>query len=223
MKDFKIIAEQVLAGKITGFFILRNGTAIHSSHLQRESKGVYIYKLHDFTYTEYGNVYFHVNSKKDIIKFKKKEEKMKEKRKIEINVPEDKITIIEETSEKITITWKEKELTYEDVANKILDGPKHIPGCFYNAVCDTTSSTPFYNKVNVLRKLTNIRNYFGKPDLHNTGWFIMSVWPEYNRFGAFKSIEHSKCPETVIFKEKEHAEQAIKMLGDELKYLFEPW
>lgn len=27
----------------------------------------------------------------------------------------------------------------------------------------------------------------------------------------------------VAFKEKEHVEQAIKMLGDELKYLFEPW
>jgi hypothetical protein len=51
----------------------------------------------------------------------------------------------------------------------------------------------------------------------------MSVWPEFNRFGVLKSIELSKCPEIVIFKEKEHAEQAIKMLGDELKYLFEPW
>ena len=217
MKDFKIIAEQVLAGKITGFFILRDGTAIHSSHLQSESKGAYIYKLHNSTYTEYGNVYFHINSKKDIIKFKKKEEKVEEKRKIEINVPEDKIAIIEETSEKITIIWKEKELTYEDIANKILDGPKHIPGCFYNAVCDTTSSTPFYAKVNALRKLTNIRNYFGKPDENEKGWIIEQ--------GGIRrtAIESHHYSYHIIFAEREHAEQAIKILGDELKHLFEPW
>jgi hypothetical protein len=35
--------------------------------------------------------------------------------------------------------------------------------------------------------------------------------------------EHEKNPYRVVFKEKEHAEQAIKMLGDELKCLFEPW
>lgn len=217
MRDFKIIAEQVLAGKIKGFFILRDGTAIHSSHLHRESKGVYIYKLHDSTYTEHGNVYFHVNSKKDIIKFKKKEEEVEEKRKIEINIPEDKIAIIEETSEKITITWKEKELTYEDVANKILDGPKHIPGCFYNAVCDTTSSTPFYNKINALRKLINIRNYFGKPSNKSGtyGWVIDS-----DGIAHAAAVEYPHQP---LFAKKEHAEQAIKMLGDELKYLFEPW
>lgn len=220
MKDFKIIAEQVLAGKITGFFILRDGTAIHSSHLQSESKGAYIYKLHDSTYTEYGNIYFNVNSKKDIIKFNKKEEKVEEKRKIEINVPEDKIAIIEETSEKITIIWKEKELTYEDVANKILDGPKHIPGCFYNAVGDTTSSTPFYDKVNVLRKLTNIRNYFGKPDNMLEGWCIFRHSLSHK---FYVDKEYCTSSVKVAFAKKEHAEQAIKMLGDELKYLFEPW
>lgn len=221
MTNFKEIAEKCLAGKIKGFFILRDGTAIHSSHLHRESKGMYIYKLHDSTYTEHGNVYFHVNSKKDIIKFKKKEEELEEKRKIEINIPEDKIAIIEETSEKITITWKEKELTYDDIANHIWEEGTQIGVLTSTVVNDNTNK--FSKKVEVLRKLINIRNYFGKPNLHDTGWFIMSVWPEFNRFGACKSIEHSKCPETVIFKEKEHAEQAIKMLGDELKYLFELW
>lgn len=214
MKDFKIIAEQVLAGKIKGFFILRNGTAIHSSRLHKELNSAYPYELNASTYTKYGNVYCNLSSERDIVKFKKKEGEMEEKRKIEINVPENKIAIIEKTSEKITITWKEKELTYEDVANKILDGPKHIPGCFYNAVGDTTSSTPFYNKVNALRKLINIRNYFGKPTCGGPGYIVTMRGPEQI------ATNYYRLP---VFAKKEHAEQAIKMLGDELKYLFEPW
>lgn len=217
MKDFKIIAEQVLAGKIKGFFILRNGTAIHSSRLHKELNSIYPYELNASIYTKYGNVYCNLSSERDIVKFKKKEGEMEEKRKIEINVPENKIAIIEKTSEKITITWKEKELTYEDVANKILDGPKHIPGCFYNAVCDTTSSTPFYNKINALRKLINIRNYFGKPSNKSGtyGWVVDS-----DGIAHAAAVEYPHQP---LFAKKEHAEQAIKMLGDELKYLFEPW
>jgi hypothetical protein len=138
---------------------------------------------------------------------------------IKINIPEGKVPIMDQTENGVVITWKEKELTYEDVANKILDGPKHIPGCFYNAVCDTTSSTPFYNKINVLRKLINIRNYFGQPDKH-TGWCIIYRIADNC---IVVTEEHKKNPYRVVFKEKEHAEQAIKMLGDELKCLFEPW
>jgi hypothetical protein len=142
---------------------------------------------------------------------------------LKIDIPEGKIPVMESTKSGVVITWKEKELTYEDIREKLSNGRKYVGSFGYNVMSPNLDTHAFYKKIGVFHKLVNIRNYFGKPDLHDTGWFIMSVWPKFNRFGAIKSIEHSKCPETVIFKEKEHAEQAIKMLGDELKYLFEPW
>lgn len=71
----------------------------------------------------------------------------------------------------------------------------------------------FYKKVEVLRKLTNIRNYFGKP-IDGIGYMIIQS-------GVVQvATNYHNSP---IFAKKEHAKQAIKMLGDELKYLFEPW
>ena len=139
---------------------------------------------------------------------------------IKIDIPEGMEVIQEETPDGIKIKFIKKLLSYKDIENKLPLHTKIQTQYFWDS---NVNECYFSKKVEVLRKLTNIRNYFGKPDLHDTGWFIISVWPAYNRFGAIESIEHSKCPETVIFKEKEHAEQAIKMLGDELKYLFEPW
>ena len=77
----------------------------------------------------------------------------------------------------------------------------------------------FYKKVEALRKLINIRNYFGKPtDDRGYGIFYHEYYKNYyvDIVGPFNPIQ-------VCFSTKEHAEQAIKMLGDELKYLFEPW
>lgn len=38
-----------------------------------------------------------------------------------------------------------------------------------------------------------------------------------------RRIEIKELCQTNNISSKEHAEQAIKMLGDELKFLFEPW
>lgn len=217
MTDFREIAEQVLAGKIKGFFILRDGTAIHSNCLHRGIGGAYPYKLNDFTYTEYGNVSLYVTMKRDIIKFKKKEEEMEEKRKIEINVPENKIAIIEENSERITITWKEKELTFKEIYNNLVDKDQQISS---HRCCNNCNSQQFNKKVEVLRKLTMIRNYFGKPK-HNTCGHVLYYTIEQG-IHTIPALYPSN-DQRVIFDTKKHAEQAIKMLGDELKYLFEPW
>lgn len=222
MKNFKEIAEQVLAGKIKGFFILRDGTAIHSNCLHRGLEGAYPYKLNDFTYTEYGNMSLYLIMKRDIIKFKKKEEEMEEKRKIEINVPENKIAIIEETSEKITITWKENELTYEDIREKLSNDRKYIGNFGYNTMSPNLNTQTFYRKMGVLHKLVNIRNYFGKPDSYDRGYCI-SYNSSTNKFYVGNIITVGRWTKDIIFAKKEHAEQAVKMLGDELKYLFEPW
>jgi hypothetical protein len=120
---------------------------------------------------------------------------------------------MEQTESGVVITWKEKELTYEEIINEIVGSPKHIIGFSYGAINDTTSSSPFYRKVEALRKLTNIRNYFGKPT-GDIGYIVIQSGPTQ------AVTNYRYLP---VFAKKEHAEQAIKMLGDELKYLFEPW
>ena len=222
MKNFKEIAEKCLSGELSGTFIIRNHTPLHSKYLYRYKIGrdtVYgYYWLGGIVFDEKGKSIPHKNRIQNFIP-----DNMQKK--IEIDIPEGKVPVMEQTEKGVVITWKEKELTYEDVANKILDGPKHIPGCFYNAVCDTTSSTPFYNKINVLRKLINIRNYFGKPKYFCDGVVIKCInsycGVETGQF-YFDKPDLDSLHE-VVFAKKEHAEQAIKMLGDELKYLFEPW
>ena len=133
---------------------------------------------------------------------------------IKIDVPEGKVPVMEQTENGVVITWKEKELTYDIIESKL---NCRIPSCGFlpNAI-----SIPFYKKVEVLRKLTNIRNYFGgnKP----TNSWLISIDSAY-KFYAIENPRSYRESCFIYFDTKEHAEQAIKMLGDELKYLFEPW
>jgi hypothetical protein len=134
-----------------------------------------------------------------------------------IDIPEGKIPVMEQTENGIVITWKEKELTYSEIDIDLFNKDQHISAPRY---CNVNGNSKQFNKkVEVIRKLTNIRNYFGKPDKH-TGWCI--IYRIANNCMVVTE-EHEKNPYRVVFKEKEHAEQAIKMLGNELKYLFEPW
>jgi hypothetical protein len=133
---------------------------------------------------------------------------------IKIDIPEGKVPIMEQTENGIVITWKEKRLTY-DVVLKELQKSNSVISNFTN----NSLSSAFHKKGHILRKLTNIRNYFGKRTT-NIGYVIAM------EFGEIIVIE-IKTPlhfsGDVIFAKHEHAEQAIKILGDELKYLFEPW
>ena len=83
----------------------------------------------------------------------------------------------------------------------------------------------FHKKVEVLRKLTNIRNYFGKPKHFCDGVVIKCInsycGVETGQF-YFDKPDLDSLHE-VVFAERKHAEEAIRILGDELKYLFEPW
>lgn len=136
---------------------------------------------------------------------------------IKIDVPKGKVPVMEQTEKGVVITWKEKELTYTELYSEFRNNLECIHSSLINA-----SSQAFYKKVEVLRKLTNIRNYFGKPENMLEGWCITHS-NHYNTFGVNYINDADLWFRGVIFKEGEHAEQAIKMLGDELKYLFEPW
>jgi hypothetical protein len=87
----------------------------------------------------------------------------------------------------------------------------------YIAVNDTEQ------KVNVLIKLINIRNYFGKPSKSHTGYIIQK-----SNINSIFIITEFLMPYMCsyswpVFAKKEHAEQALKILGEDVKHLFTPW
>jgi hypothetical protein len=222
MKNFKEIAEKCLSGELSGTFIIRNHKPLHSKHLYRYMIGrdvIYgYYWLGGIVFDEKGENIQHKNRIQNFIPDNMQEQ-------IKINIPEGKVPVMEQTEKGVVITWKEKELTYKDIESKII--LKNTRDCIigYTPVIEDIKTlncphSDFYKKVEVLRKLTNIRNYFGKPENMLEGWCIF----EHNfshKLYVDKVCRVSKFQ--VVFAKKEHAEQAIKMLGDELKYLFEPW
>lgn len=130
---------------------------------------------------------------------------------IKIDIPEGKVPVMEQSENGVVITWKDQELTYNILYQSIYKDDKAISSV--NNTLRNDTSNRFLTKINVLRKLTNIRNYFGKPT-GVIGYMIIQS-------GVVQvATNYHNSP---IFAKKEHAEQAIKMLGDELKCLFEPW
>jgi hypothetical protein len=217
MKSFKEIAEKCLAGELSGRFVCRDGLHISSSTLSRTDNPLYPYKLYRVGKLTKDGLTSNKHSQNDIIQFIPYEEMKPEQ--IKIDIPEGKVPVMEQTEKGVVITWKEKELTYDEVYNYLVDKDQQISA---HRCCANYNSSQFYKKVEVLRKLTNIRNYFGKPNSYDRGYCIGYI-PSTNKFYVGKVRIIGIWPYEVLFKEKEHAKQAIKMLGDEIKYLFEPW
>lgn len=215
MENFKEIAEKCLAGELSGTFVTAFGNNWHSNYLQRHT--ILGQEIPEQYILGPGVIYNEIGQCKGreevrIIDFIP--DNMQKK--IEIDIPEGKVPVMEQTESGVIITWKEKELTYADIISKLVLHQNAIYE-FWSDKIHEGESSKFYKKVEVLRKLTNIRNYFGKPSNENDtcGWIIRH---DGTVCGAV--TEYSHLP---VFLKKEHAEQAIKMLGDELKYLFEPW
>lgn len=218
MENFKQIAEDCLAGKLSGTFVLRNGDTCISSNFKKDQSLLTSFRyLEHFYYSDNGHCYISTGheSKFDIIDFIPD---MQEQ--IKIDVPEGKVPVMEQTESGVVITWKDPELTYNRIYQSVYRNNEAISS-LSNTVINSTN-TRFLTKINVLRKLINIRNYFGKPDGTKSGYYIY----ESDKCGfqaAPTGYPGIYANGVVAFKERKHAEQAIKMLGDELKYLFEPW
>lgn len=217
MRDFRQIAEDCLAGKLSGVFVLRNGGSWKSNTLSRYSiEGKIIpgyYVLGKDLILDSNGLNMAVKERvQNFIPDVKKEQ-------ITIDIPEGMTVIREETPNEIKIKFVKKQLTYDDIWES-LDPKLRI---FPFATPDSNKvNDAFFDKVNVLRKLTNIRNYFGKPEKYDRGYCI-----EYSRHQDCLYVGNVNTIGTwihdVLFKEQEHAEEAIRILGDEIKYLFEPW
>lgn len=213
MINFKEIAEKCLAGELSGTFVTAFDNNWHSSYLQRYA--ILGHEMPEQYVLGPGVIYNKLGqceSRKEVRIIDFIPDNMQKK--IEIDIPEGKVPMVEQSEKGVIITWKEKELTYTE----LLDEFRNNLNCIHVNLINSSSQT-FYKKVEVLRKLTNIRNYFGKP-IDNKGYGIF-YHEYYKRFyvdviGPFNNSN-------VCFSTKEYAEQAIKMLGGELKYLFEPW
>jgi hypothetical protein len=213
MKNFKQIAEDCLAGKLSGVFILRNGGSWKSNTLSRHSIAGKIipdyYVLGKGIILDSNGLNMTIKERvQNFIPDMKKEQ-------ITIDIPEGKVPVMESSENGVIITWKEKELTYTELSDKFKHNPEYMHASSINS-----TSRAFFKKVEVLRKLTNIRNYFGKPK-HNT--YGHALYYTIERGIHTTPALYPSNDQRIIFDTKEHAEQAIKMLGDELKCLFEPW
>lgn len=214
MENFKEIAEKCLAGELSGRFVLRNGK-VFSSKTHLSATGFYVlpYCIAGWNYSVVGNCYSKSLSVRDndVIAFisdMKKEQ-------INIDIPEGKVPVMEQTESGVVITWKEKELTYTELLNEF----RNNLNCIHVKLINS-SSQAFHKKVEVLRKLINIRNYFGG-DKPTNSW-IITIDSALRPF-VIKNPKPYRETCFIYFDTQEHAQMAINMLGDELKYLFEPW
>ena len=215
MENFKEIAEKCLAGELSGTFVTAFGNNWHSNYLRRhtilghEMPAQYVLGP-GVIYNEIGQC--ESREKVRIIDFIP--DNMQKK--IEIDIPEGKVPVMEQTENGVVITWK-KELEYNDIFNYLWEQNAQIG--LLRPLVKNENTDKFNEKVNVLCKLTNIRNYFGNPtDGKGYGIFYHEYYKKF-----YADVLGPFSPVHVCFSTKEHAEQAIKMLGDELKYLFEPW
>ena len=219
MKNFKEIAEKCLAGELSGTFITAFGNNWHSNYLQRyailghEMPAQYVLGP-GVIYNEIGQC----ESREEVRIIDFIPDNMQKK--IEIDVPEGKVPVMERTEKGVVITWKEKELTYNDIELKyVWDPDNKIENLVCGDICTSNASERFYRKIEAYRKLINIRNYFGL-NPHRIGDWVICISMDGTYYT--RATRQPLCYE-VVFSKQEHAEQAIKMLGDELKYLFEPW
>lgn len=207
MENFKEIAEKCLAGELSGTFVTAFDNNWHSSYLQRYA--ILGHEMPEQYVLGPGVIYNKLGqceSRKEVKIVNFIPDDMQKQ--IKIDVPEGKVPVMEQTEKGVVITWKEHELTYTELINEFRNNLNCIHTSFVNS-----ASQAFYKKVEVLRKLTNIRNYFGKP----TGGVGYTI----TQSGVVAiATDYKNLP---VFVKKEHAEQAIKMLGDDLKYLFESW
>lgn len=144
----------------------------------------------------------------------KEKREEKEEKEIIIPIPKNKQAVIIENQEGVQIIWKEKELTWDIIKDTLKERKQYISLPY---IADNNIE----QKANVLLKLVNIRNYFGKPDKSHTGYIIgrdINKNPIVTEFMVPYMCSYS----WPVFAKREHAEQALKILGKEVKYLFLP-
>lgn len=216
--NFKEIAEICLSGKLSGVFVNRQGEKFHSSRLTKHynyENNVYLYFIEGNGSSTESGKFFAYNQDYDIVDFIADIDMKTEQKQIIINIPEGKGVVQEIVDGEIRIKFVDKKkLTYEDIEDKLVSNTNTCKDLYHLYHLSSITTEDFYKKVEVLRKLTNIRDYFGRRT-GDVGYTISCVGMPIETNKSFSMLP--------VFDKKEHAQAAIDMLGDEIQYLFKPW
>lgn len=230
MEINKQLFEDVLSGKLKGTFVLRNGDKYDSSKLYRNITKM---KSQDYPYALYvGNyVFSHYipNGKNstlqvdeyDIIDFIPDAD-MKENE-LTIEIPDGKIVNWDESKKQNKIIMKDKQLTYEDVCKKLFENKLFFTdsgGSINHSVgetsyyCANNSATKHQLECILAKnKLANVAKYLNDGWKPNKGDFVFCLmhW-EYLSVGMYHFENYGN---QIIFKNREVAQQAVEILGEE--------
>lgn len=235
MEINKQLFEDVLSGKLKGTFLLRNGETYYSDVLCRNYGGLKFTHPYVFgfkSYTPKGIFAMHDRGAFDIVNFTPDTD-IKENE-LTIEIPEGKIVDWDESKKQNKIVLKDKQLTYEDVCKKLFsehycfidsDGSvEHIFGFNGSTTMDKNNATTEHQLECILAKnqLANVAKYLNnvwKPSDYIFGYFICVCGEELE----IRNRNDYKFNNNIIFKTKELAQQAIKILGEEtVKLALEP-
>lgn len=148
--------------------------------------------------------------------------------KIEIEILEGHEIDWQESAKQKQIVFKNKQLTYEDVCEKLFCTGHYFINdtgeiCHFNFVgFDANSASNIHQLECILakNKLANVARYLngnwepGKTDLGHFDAYVLFCTPNKDFIGYVK-IKDCAYNSNVLFKSKELAKQAIKILGEE--------
>ena len=245
MKINKQLFEDVLAGKLKGTFVLRNGWKIPSKKLQRTPHAGLYYKTHLYhlddtseylTYTENGEYCLYgYECELDIIDFIP-DTNMKQNE-LKIEIPEGKEIDWDESKKQNKIVLKDKQLTYEDICKKVFENKDIFyigtDGSIYNesyhdikeAICQENNAATAHQLECILarNKLANVAKYLNdgwKPNKGNHVFYLTRYVtccedPENKKHIHVGEYYFGSGENLVLFKTEKVAQQALEILGEE--------
>jgi hypothetical protein len=156
--------------------------------------------------------------------------------KIEIEIPNDKEIDWEASAKQKQIVFKDKQLTYKNVCEKLFEAGHHYIDAngkirFFKLINDCPSNAISEHQLECIlakNKLANVARYLNgnwKPGKTVSGHFnayVLFATPNKDYIGCVK-IQDCAYNSNVLFKSQELAQQAIEILGEEtVKLALEP-
>jgi len=238
MEINKQLFEDVLSGKLKGKFVLRSGSTFHSSLLSKIADSRYPYMLDSHSYTSEGILIF--NSKTHPLNIEDfiPDTDMKENE-LTIEIPDGKIVDWDESKKQNKIVLKDKQLTYEEMCDKLFpkSGTYYFVNNHGNISTASSMCNPYISNPNSATTAHQLACLLAKNKLANVCKFlngdidysiIESCWGfdlvnKMIKITYYRPQESTYYQPQFVCKSKELAEQAIEILGEEtVKLALEP-
>lgn len=231
MEINKQLFEDVLSGKLKGTFVLRNGETYFSDELIRnysKLKFTHPYIVGFRSYTSKGLFAMHDIGTFDIVNFTPYTD-MKENE-LTIEIPNDKVIDWNESKKQNKIVFKDKQLTYKDVCEKLFNGETYYTNT--NGKICSSNITQYVTDPNNATTEHQLECILAKNKLANTAKYLNGEWKSWHdksitSIVVLTETETGVSPCEVIngscssycgsiwFKSKDLARQAIEILGEE--------